>query len=47
LHDHNITCGFGRVGWRVAEEFRQVAAGTEEERCALGQLFARRETLAR
>jgi len=47
LHDHYIICGFGRVGQRVAEEFRQVAAGTEEELRALEQLFASRETLAR
>ena len=47
LHDHYITCGFGRVGRRVAEEFRQVAAGTEEELRAIEQLFAPRETLGR
>jgi len=47
LRDHYIIRGFGRVGRRVAEEFRQVATGTEEEPRALEQLFARRETLAR
>ena len=47
LRDHYIICGFSRVGRRVAEEFRQIAAGTEEELRGLEQLFARRETVAR
>jgi hypothetical protein len=51
LRDHYIICGFGRVGQRVAEEFRhmgtQFVVVAEEELCALDQLFAPRETLAR